>query len=153
MFGGCAFRGSVAVSAPTKVLRVVRGFVPTQLDPEDLHGLDPKEQAVLNQARERLRSCIRRYLGDPDAAAPMPKKIFRVATHRYLQAIDSALTVVTGCGLERFSTTGTDLEVIKEDQRVSVSDWVARPLMGLDSGRRPTEFVARRVRVACSMAI
>ena len=88
------------MSAPTKVLRVVRGFVPTQLDPEDLQGLDPKEQAVLNQARERLRSCIRRYLGDPDVAAPMPKKIFRVATHRHLQAVDSALTVVTGCGLE-----------------------------------------------------
>ena len=104
-----------------------KGLLPVQLDPESHGGLTPEEEAELEQARARLRSCIRRYLGDEDGA-PQLKKQFRAATGKYLQAIGHAVTLVTGCGLERFSSKNTDpAELCRPEQRAGVEEWSKQP--------------------------
>ena len=69
----------------------MKGFVPTQCDPEDLAGLEEEDLAAVEQAAQRLQSCLRRYLGHPDTPAPVHEKVYRVATARFLQAVGHAL--------------------------------------------------------------
>ena len=99
--------------------------MPPRFDPADLSGLDEGEAAELEQARGRLRSCVRAYAGVGD---PVPvKKVFRVATARFLQAVDHVLKEMTGHGMERFISAGTKIECVKEGHRADLARWMAEP--------------------------
>ena len=70
-----------------KVMREVKGFLPTSLDPENLEGLEPEENAKLQTEREMQQSCTRRFLGlEPGQCCAKPK-VYRVATGRLLQPL------------------------------------------------------------------
>ena len=110
----------------------MKGFVPTQCDPEDSAWLSEEDLAAVGQAKQRLQSCLRRYLGHPDAPAPVYQKVYRIATARFLQAVDHALKVVSGHGLERWATEGTSLEAARPgSQREALASWRAQPLRTL----------------------
>ena len=108
------------------------GFVPTQLDPADLAGLDADDAAAVEQASQRLQSCLRRYLGHPDEPAPVHAKVYRVATARFLQAVGHALKVVSGHGLERWATAGTSVDLAHPgSKRDALASWQAQPMRSL----------------------
>ena len=109
----------------------MKRFVPTQLDPEDLAGSDD-DAAAVEQASHRFQSCLRRYLGYPDASAPVHQKVYRVATHRLLQAMDYALKVVSGHGLERWAAERTSLSLAPAGgKRDALAPWQAQPMRSL----------------------
>lgn len=108
----------------------MKGFVPTQFDPDDLADLPPEEAAEVEQARRRLESCIRRCLGQGELTG-VPGPRFRIATHRFLQALDHGLKQVCGHGLERFASGGTDVEICRENSREKVAGWIAQPARSL----------------------
>ena len=123
-FGDFRGVGVFAVLRWPKVLRDVKGFLPESLGPseEDLLGLTEEEAAELLAAKARQASCIRRFLGEEDADEPPPKtRKFRVATSRFLCGIDNALRVVTGHGLERFASAGTQIDMVSPEQRASLA--------------------------------
>lgn len=92
----------------------------------------PMGQDELAAAKARQDSCIRRFLGtNPDEETPPAKQQFRVATCRFLSAIDNALRVVIGHGIERFSSAGTKVDLARPNKRDSVRTWVEQPLRSL----------------------
>ena len=108
-----------------KVMREVKGFLPTSLDPENLEDLKPEEQAELQTAREMQQSCTRRFLClEPGECCAKPK-VYKVATFRLLQAIDNALYVLTGHGLEQFASLGTKVSFLTPEMQAQVADWVS----------------------------
>ena len=77
-------------------------MLPLQLDLDSLQDLSVEDKAELAQARERMASCVRRFLGqEPGTVCSLPK-YYRVASYRWLQALDHALWVCTGAGWEQF---------------------------------------------------
>ena len=107
------------------MLRDIKGVVPLTVDEEDLSGLTQEEQTQLTEAKERLQSCVRRYLGLEPGTVTMPKQ-YRVATARWVQAIEHVFYVSTGHGIEQFATGGTKLEVLNPE----VKEWVTAAVNG-----------------------
>ena len=87
----------------------VKGSYPLTLDEEQLCDLGVEDMAKVVHAKESQESCIRRFLGMEPGSVCVPEKLYRVATWRWLQALDHALFNVTGAGLEQFATRGTKL--------------------------------------------
>ena len=106
-------------------MREVRGFLPVRMDPEALEGLDDTEKAELQAAKDQQQSCIRRFLSIEPGMACSSSKVYRTATFRFLQALDSAVHAVTGFGLEQFATADTDLIVIMQPLREQIDTFVA----------------------------
>ena len=109
----------------SEVLREVHGFVPPRLDPSELDGLEGEEAAELEQARQRLRSCVRSFTGSGDAPPAAQTKVFRLATARFLKAVDHVLKQVTGHGFESFATAQTKVECVQEGRRAKLAEWKA----------------------------
>ena len=111
-----------------EVIKDHKGFLPAQLSPDDLEELMVEERVQVEAAHARQASCIRRYLAGEDGPGLSQKKVFRSATYKLLQAVEHALVVVTGCGLERFASGGTKLGVVSEVHQEQLKQWEASPL-------------------------
>ena len=104
----------------------MKGFLFANLDPAAFEGLTEEEAAELEAARDRQASCIRRFLGSEEG--PMnAKKVFRVATARFLTAIDHALWVVTGAGFEQLANEHTKVTLAREEHREQLQTWINGP--------------------------
>ena len=122
-FWALGLGGGAVYSA--KVMREVKGFLPTSLDPENLEDLEPEEQAVLQTAREMQQSCTRRFLGLEPGQCCAKAKVYRVAAGRLQQAIDNDLYVLIGHGFEQFASRGTKVSFLTEEMQAQVADWVS----------------------------
>ena len=54
-----------------------------------------------------------------------------MATQRLLQAIDNALYVLTGHGLEQFATLGTKVSFLTPEMQAQVADCMSGPMKSL----------------------
>ena len=110
------------------MLREVKGgLLPVTIDPEWLEDLDPEEAAAVMAAKERMQSCVRRYLGLEDGQLVSLPQCYRQASFRWCRGLNNALQVVTGHGLEQFATRGTKVEVLAEGRRGELAAWVEGP--------------------------
>ena len=110
-----------------KALKEVRGFLPSALDADNLEWLTEEEATLLAAAKDRQQRCIRRFLGHEPGQVISNPAVYRVATHRLLQAIDHALWAVTGFGFEQFASADTKVDFLDPAVQVKVADFVAGP--------------------------
>ena len=102
------------------------GFLPHDLDTEELEGLTPEEQASLQAARAQHHSCLRRFLG-LEGGPPAKPRLYRLATWRFLQAVDNALYHLTGSGLEQLSSRATKLTTFQPQVQERLRDFASGP--------------------------
>ena len=103
-------------------------MLPLQLDLDSLQDLSVEDKAELAQARERMASCVRRFLGqEPGTVCSLPK-YYRVASYRWLQALDHALWVCTGAGWEQFCSKDTSLTLLQPQLREALGLVAGGPL-------------------------
>lgn len=107
-------------------MKDLKGFIPHQLDDEDLEGLTEEEEAELWAARGMQASCIRRFLG-MEKGYPSKPKSYRLATWRLIQALDHALFQLTKAGLEQLASSQTKVDFLQPEVRARVEAFATGP--------------------------
>eukprot|EP00974_Lingulodinium_polyedra_P095676 9274147-Lingulodinium_polyedra.AAC.1 len=79
-----------------------------------------EDWAALAQAKEERLSCIRRFVALEEGKGLGQKKVQRRSTFWLLKALDHALTLVTGRGMEAYVQSKCILDIVPEPARVVV---------------------------------
>ena len=78
-----------------QVMPEIKGSVPVIFDEEQFVGLGEEDAAALAVAKGRQESLVRRFFGLEAGSLCAPEKLYRVASRRWLRAMDRALRTVT----------------------------------------------------------
>ena len=103
-----------------QVLPDFGGFIPPMVASVEDMGEDVKLEgwAEITEAKENQNSCIKRYLLLEEGEVVSAPKIHRRSTWKLLKALDHALKIMTGFGLEKWMQKPEGLELLSEPASV-----------------------------------
>eukprot|EP00974_Lingulodinium_polyedra_P067692 6554495-Lingulodinium_polyedra.AAC.1 len=90
-----------------------------------------EDWADLCQAKESQAACIRRYLGQEEGEQVSQPQLHRRATWKVLKALDHALVISTGRGLEGWVQKPSALELLPEPARALAASHLSPVPRGL----------------------